>query len=278
MFGSAYWRPDGSLIGKRELSRRSSCADLAAAAAVVLASWESDVHPEFGASLPPVRATIAAAPPEVAAASPAPKPQLDERRVRAGRGGDGVGRSERRGRGSGRRRLLVVARRARGGTWACAWRWLRELSASCPLGTGRVRWRHLVAALGPDGRLPISSTRFGVGLHAEALLSSLSATGEGLTNDRAASSFDPGVGAGFRLLYRGHAHRAVAGPVHWRMVATATGPVEPRWRLGLPAPRGSRAGPGIQRRFRTLTQVLRVPRGCKKTVRSVRARPRKCQT
>ena len=42
-----------------------------------------------------------------------------------------------------------------------------------PLGTGRVRWRHLVAALGPDGRFPISSTRFGIGLHAEALLSSL---------------------------------------------------------------------------------------------------------
>src|SRR4029079_16594125 len=34
------FRPDGELLGTRELSRASSCADLAAAAAVVVAAWE----------------------------------------------------------------------------------------------------------------------------------------------------------------------------------------------------------------------------------------------
>jgi len=41
-------RPDGSLIGERTLARSFPCPDLAAAAAVIIATWESDVHPNFG--------------------------------------------------------------------------------------------------------------------------------------------------------------------------------------------------------------------------------------
>jgi len=44
--------PDGALLGTRDLPRTSSCAELAAAAAVVVAAWESDVHPEFRPSIP----------------------------------------------------------------------------------------------------------------------------------------------------------------------------------------------------------------------------------
>ena len=60
------WRPDGALVATRELSRTGSCADLAAAAAVVVAAWESDVHPEFMPFLGPVAPSK-----EVAAAVPA---------------------------------------------------------------------------------------------------------------------------------------------------------------------------------------------------------------
>ncbi|MES1209299.1 MAG: hypothetical protein ABUS79_25455 [Pseudomonadota bacterium] len=46
--------PEGHVIAQRLIQRSFSCADLAAAAGVVIASWESDVHPEFKLGLGPV--------------------------------------------------------------------------------------------------------------------------------------------------------------------------------------------------------------------------------
>jgi hypothetical protein len=46
-------RADGSVLGERVLSAAATCEDLEALASVVLASWISDVHPEFVAALPP---------------------------------------------------------------------------------------------------------------------------------------------------------------------------------------------------------------------------------
>jgi hypothetical protein len=46
-------RTDGSVLGERVLSAAGTCDDLEAVASVVLASWISDVHPEFVAGLPP---------------------------------------------------------------------------------------------------------------------------------------------------------------------------------------------------------------------------------
>lgn len=46
-------RADGSVLGERVLSAAASCDDLETLASVVLASWISDVHPEFVAALPP---------------------------------------------------------------------------------------------------------------------------------------------------------------------------------------------------------------------------------
>src|SRR5882672_5449445 len=45
--------PDGTTIGERALDRGFPCSDLASAAAVVIATWESDVHPEFRLAAPP---------------------------------------------------------------------------------------------------------------------------------------------------------------------------------------------------------------------------------
>jgi hypothetical protein len=195
-------RPDGSLIGTRELSRRSSCADLAAAAAVVLASWESDVHPEFRASLPAPRPTPA--PAEVAVVSAAPKQQAVKPAFEVGAALTGSVAPSGAGAGVAAGALVVAGAAPAGGHVGARLALGAGTKRELPLGTGRVRWRHLVAALGPDARFRISSTRFAVGLHAEALLAWLSATGDGLTNDRSASSFDPGVGAGFRFLHEGH--------------------------------------------------------------------------
>jgi len=38
---------DGVVIGERTFEGRASCAELGRMAAIVIASWESDVHPEF---------------------------------------------------------------------------------------------------------------------------------------------------------------------------------------------------------------------------------------
>lgn len=46
-------RADGSVLGERVLSATATCDDLETLASVVLASWISDVHPEFVAALPP---------------------------------------------------------------------------------------------------------------------------------------------------------------------------------------------------------------------------------
>jgi hypothetical protein len=59
--------PDGAVIAERTLDGGASCAELGRMAAIVIASWESDVHPEF-----------ARQPTEIARAerSPIPEPEL----------------------------------------------------------------------------------------------------------------------------------------------------------------------------------------------------------
>jgi hypothetical protein len=42
--------PDAAVVAERALDMDGSCADLPAAVAVVIATWESDVHPEFSRS------------------------------------------------------------------------------------------------------------------------------------------------------------------------------------------------------------------------------------
>jgi len=196
--------PDGALIGARELSRTFSCSELAAAAAVVLATWESDVHPEFSSSLPPSSER-----------SPAPLPVVAAVQARKSSGarfvldaGLGVSGSVAPGSGSAGTAaggLLVVggARPGRrlGARLALAAGTEREL----PLGTARVRWRRLVGALGPEMRFHPASTSLTLELHGEALLASVSATGAGFSMDLNGGGIDPGIGAGARLLIGGQA-------------------------------------------------------------------------
>lgn len=53
---------DDVVIAKRALDGSGSCSELARLAAIVIASWESDVHPEFVRPQPPPAARPAAAP------------------------------------------------------------------------------------------------------------------------------------------------------------------------------------------------------------------------
>jgi hypothetical protein len=192
---------DGTMIGERALDRGFACSDLASAAAVVIATWESDVHPEFRLAAAPAapRPTVPApraAPPVLTALSSPPS--------RASTWDVGAGLSGSLAPGSGGVApaigALVVgswtpgARRT-GIRLALAGTMDREL----PLGAGRVRWQRTDVALGPQLRLASAASPQAVDLHAEALAGWLVASGNGFTNDLREGSLDPGLGAGARL-------------------------------------------------------------------------------
>lgn len=61
---------DSNVIGKRTLPGAGSCDELAQAAAVVLSTWLSDVHPDFAGALP--------APVEAPEPEPEPEPQPEK--------------------------------------------------------------------------------------------------------------------------------------------------------------------------------------------------------
>src|SRR5450432_3457354 len=70
---------DGTRIGRRSLPLWYSCADLASAVGVVIATWESDVHPEFKLDAGVARPALpkAVEPGQAAPASLAPQPHMD---------------------------------------------------------------------------------------------------------------------------------------------------------------------------------------------------------
>jgi hypothetical protein len=193
--------PDGALLGTRDLPRTSSCAELAAAAAVVVAAWESDVHPEFRPSIPlSVPSNEVAAPAAVARAPSKPTTPLvfEVGAALSGSVAPGAGTAAAAGG------LIVAsvtsARRSVGLRLMLAGGAEREI----PLETGRAFWRRLVAGLGPELRVTPRSTALALDLHAEALVASLSARGEGFTTNLNDASVDPGVSAGGRFVWANH--------------------------------------------------------------------------
>ncbi len=227
-------RPDGSVLGERVLSAAAPCDELEKLASVVVASWISDVHPEFVATLPPAPAsgvmpddatpgatipTVPAAAPSASptSASPSNPPALPS----------------------------VVARHQR-------WRW--ELSAAVgadfaedgisPLGSLGVRWMperlgfgaaltaHAMTArtkelsmgsvrywrwplvAGPALRVPMGMGRFDV--HAGAALGWLHAEGRGFAPSETAN-----VPRGGALL----GMRGACGPARWKAFLELSGVV-----------------------------------------------------
>jgi hypothetical protein len=197
-------RPDGTPVGERTLDGGFPCADLAAATAVIVAAWESDVHAEFRSGRLPALA------PEVAAhTAPAPAPapaapRADTGALELGAAVTGSMAPASASAGLAAGGLLVAswvpARHRLGARLAAASTTERQL----PLDTGHVSWRRVEAALGPLLRLGGASA-WAVDVHAEAVVSLLGASGDGFVMNRSASTVEPGVGAGVRLLRRGAA-------------------------------------------------------------------------
>jgi hypothetical protein len=200
------WRPDGALVGRRELSRQSSCAELAAAAAVVVAAWESDVHPEFRPPLVPIVRPNEVANPSPAAVVRMPSTLTPTRvvfEVGAALAGSVAPAAGHAAAGAGA--LIVASATPSQGSVGLRLMLAGTTEREIPLGAGRVLWRRLVVGLGPSLHLPPESTPFAMDLHAEVLAAWLSARGEGFTDNLNASSFDPGLSGGVRFAFGSHA-------------------------------------------------------------------------
>jgi len=194
-------RPDGGLIGERTLARSFPCPDLAAAAAVIIATWESDVHPEFRQSMPAARQPGATAAATAVTAPPATSGGGSAFDVGAALSGSLAPSGGNSGAALG---ALIVASltpggRGFGGRLSLQGSTEREL----PLGAGAVRWRRLVIGAGPQLRLTSARPALRLDLHGDALLAYVTASGIRFTTNRQATSIDAGIAAGARLLFGG---------------------------------------------------------------------------
>ncbi|HEX3697129.1 MAG TPA: hypothetical protein VH374_17260 [Polyangia bacterium] len=197
-------RADGTPIGERVLERTFPCPDLAGAAAVIIATFESDVHPEFRLALatplyppapPPVAVTMTPTAPARAFSA--------AYEIGAAVTGSLAPSSDRAGAAAG---ALIV------GGWTPAGRGLGgrlSLQASTARtlalgnGNGTVQWRRFIAGLGPQWRWASRGRGVFFDLHADALGALVLASGGHFINDQDASGLDIGGGLGARLMLPG---------------------------------------------------------------------------
>ena len=221
-------RPDGTTLGQRELDRAHSCRELADATALVIATWESDVHPEFALALPPLSESANPSAPSGVGPAGADSPAVVQRRARpADSATRPVGASLAAPPASGRSAFdvgaaLVAA--AAPHTLDGAFEsdlvaavsivagWVRHgrgpgarvaLGAAgdrlIPLGPGEAHWRRATAAIGPQLRFSKLATTSVLDLHGELIGAALNIHGQRFSVNGDDWSLDVGAGAGARL-------------------------------------------------------------------------------
>ncbi|MEA2699402.1 MAG: hypothetical protein QOI66_3673, partial [Myxococcales bacterium] len=198
-------RPDGRIVGARPLDTRFGCAALAAAAAVVVVAWESDVHPEFLQRLPApppappeADASIKVAPTPAPSAAPVERAAFD---VGLGLAGS-LAPSSTNGADPAWGGLLIASwlptPRPVGVRLAAQAGSERQLALS----SGDVRWRRVTVALGAQYRITWRDGQWLADVHADAVGSWVSTRGVGFATNRSDSAPEPGAGAGIRLAMR----------------------------------------------------------------------------
>jgi len=221
-------RPDGTPVGRRTFEGAHPCADLASAVALTIATWESDVHPEFVLAPPglPDDARRGAPPPAPASSeTPALVDTAMSPPERPGPPATPVGLDLDVGAALGTQAapspdggvldpavalgLTLVGGVAptAGGPGARL-----ALGASTeravPLADGQARWRRVTGSVGPVWRLrlggaatsgPSVDSRTAVDLHAEIALGALNVRGSGFSSNASGWSFDVGGAAGVRV-------------------------------------------------------------------------------
>jgi hypothetical protein len=191
-------RPDGTLVGARALPAQGTCADQARAAAVVLATWASDVHPEFRVPQPPPPAALPPAIPTLAALAAAPPPVAPHRRWQwdLGAGVSAVRSGDQSVLGA---RLIGALLSARG--WGFRLALAGEGDRSTTTGPGQAIWSRWSAALGPEVRWPLAKWALDAHLSFEGAL--FRARGAGFPVSYEDRGVDSGVAGGLRLLIPG---------------------------------------------------------------------------
>jgi len=149
---------DSTLIGERTLPTAGSCDELAQAAAVVLAAWLTDVHPDFAGALPPPEPPPPPEPePKLPPSPPPPEPPLPlpppprqppehQLHLTLGVGGDLAS-------GIAPAVFLGGSYGAELSGFAVSARAMLTLSRSQELGPGKISWRRWPLGVGPTLRL-----------------------------------------------------------------------------------------------------------------------------
>jgi len=213
-------RPDGSILGRRDFPRAHACPDLASAVALAIATWESNVHPEFVLGLPQDVETPSGVVP--AASTPLPAAPVSAA-VRAEGDHRTLGSPPPGRRGSfdlGVGLLLQAGPDGASDSFTGALSvgatvladWLpegRRLGArlggaagtarALAIGAGEARWQRVTIAAGPLLRWVMRGPLTAVDLHAELLGAALDVQGSGFVTNADAWTFDAGGGAGARL-------------------------------------------------------------------------------
>jgi hypothetical protein len=224
---------EGRVVGQRLLARTSSCADLAAAAAVVVGIWQSDAQPEFGPSIDGAVIDLRSS----------RLPRERERTYDLGVAGlwsmAVAGNQTLAAPGLSLSTSMTFGRPGESARWG-----LRATASGTaeqvqPLAAGEVHWRRFAGGIGPQLRLsPVSNRVPGVDssksawgwhldLNADVRAAHLRVRGAGFATNRPSTSYEPAFGAGARLmLHRGKAAAFVElSAVRWlrEQVAVATG-------------------------------------------------------
>lgn len=224
-------RPDGSIVGRRMFEGSYPCADLASAVALTIATWESDVHPEFVFAppaaeepRPPPAPVPSAAVPPLATAIVVPARPEQRPAPRSPLGFD-----------LGAALITLAAPRTTGGSvdaglalglglvgavaqvpggWGARVALGASTERAVPVAGGEARWRRATAALGGlwrlrfgdlSGAAPAGDPAPIIDVHADVALAALQVRGVGLPANDSSWSADLGGAAGARIwLGRGH--------------------------------------------------------------------------
>jgi hypothetical protein len=187
--------PDGVVIAERTLEPTGSCADLAQVVAVVIAAWESDVHPAF---VRPQTEIASAASTETVSATPttgATVPLPARRSSYDLAAGGGVSFSESAVAGVD----VAVTWAPRSSGLALRISGTGESQHHTSLGQGQAQWRRWTGSTELGWRLGYGPAV--LDLHGGLLFGLLSAQGSGFSPNEQATSFSPGLTAGARAAF-----------------------------------------------------------------------------
>lgn len=194
-------RPDGRTVGSRRLPRAASCFEQAATAAVTLAVWEAQIHPEISLRLDSLRATPASD--RTGAASPAVihravEPAITPTKTLAV-GAGLLGSWQPGSLAPGGLVDATLGTRDRGWRWRLSLAGIGQHRLSLP--PGDADWWRLYTALGADYALRAGG-RWSFALGAAGVVGMVSASGAGYSSDRTARSLDLGAQVSLRVELR----------------------------------------------------------------------------